>query len=245
MIKVANGSVPVVATGTFGGAIKKQAEFVNKVNDTGTAAVILLNSLIADETESDQVFNDRVFELFDLTPNVPVGFYECPVPYKRLLSPEQLSSFVKTGRVIYHKDTSLDLEQIKQKLAVTQGKEFGLYDAYMAHAIETLKAGSAGLSCIQGNYFPELIVWICDNYANPSLQSEIELVQSFLIDNMDVMHNVYPVVSKYFLQKRGFEISTFTRRDVGVFTPGIKKKVEELYKNYQTLQQSIDCHLSV
>lgn len=237
VIKVAGGSVPVVATGTFGGTIEEQAQFVNKVHNTGTAAVILLNSMLAAESESDDVFNDRVFQLLDLTPNVPVGFYECPVPYKRLLSPKQLQDFVATGRVIYHKDTSLDIEQIKQKLAVTGNKEFGLYDAYMVHAVETLKAGSAGLSCIQGNYFPELIVWLCDNYDNSDLEEELASVQSFLVDNMDVMHHVYPAVSKYFLQRRGLNISTFTRRKVGAFDSGVKQKVDVLFEDYKRLQE--------
>ncbi|MEJ6981430.1 dihydrodipicolinate synthase family protein [Pedobacter sp. P351] len=240
VITVAGGSVPVVATGTFGGSIQEQADFVNKVNDTGTAAVILLNGLLAEEQESDEVFNDRVFQLLDLTPNVPLGFYECPVPYKRLLSPKQLESFVATGRVIYHKDTSLDIDQIKEKLALTKGREFGLYDAYMGHAVQSLKAGSAGLSCIQGNYFPELIVWLCDNYNKAELQTEVDMVQLFLIENMDVMHNVYPIVSKYFLQKRGLNISTFTRRNVGEFTSVIKSQVDDLYVNYKRLQEELD-----
>lgn len=237
VIKVADGTVPVVATGTFGGPIKEQADFVNKVHDTGTAAVILLNSSLADQDEPDEIFNQRVFELLERTPNVPVGFYECPVPYKRLLSPQQLKTFVATGRVIYHKDTCLDINQIREKLAVTEGTpNFGLYDAYMAHAVETLKAGSAGLSCIQGNYFPELIVWLCDNYNNPQLQGEVDRVQAFLIDKMEVMHNVYPIVSKYFLQKRGLNIDTFTRRNVGLFTSDLKLQIDELYRDYEEIK---------
>jgi 4-hydroxy-tetrahydrodipicolinate synthase len=245
VIKVVNGKVPVVATGTFGGAISKQADFVKRVNDTGTDAVILLNSLLAEEHESDEVFNERVFELFDLTDSVPVGFYECPVPYKRLLSAEQLQSFVQTGRVVYHKDTSLDINQIKQKLEVTKGYKFGLYDAYMVHAVESLKAGSAGLSCIQGNYFPELIVWLCDNYDKPEHQLEVAKVQQFLIENMDVMHNVYPIVSKYFLQKRGLNISTFTRRKVGDFTKKVTTEIESLFDNYTTLQHDLDLKIAI
>ena len=240
VIKVANGSVPVVATGTFGGPISEQADFVKKVHDTGTAAVILLNGLLADQSESDDVFNERVFKLLDLTPNIPVGFYECPVPYKRLLSPQQLQSFVATGRVIYHKDTSLDIEQIKEKLALTAGTDFGIYDAYMGHAVKTLQAGCAGLSCIQGNYFPELIVWLCDNFANPELQAKVQLVQDFLTNNMDVMHDVYPIVSKYFLQKRGLKISTYTRRNVGEFTFSVKNEVDKLFENYRALQDQLD-----
>jgi len=245
VIKVAGGSVPVVATGTFGGPIDKQADFVNKVHDTGTDAVILITSLLADENESDEVFNERIFQLLKLTGNVPVGFYECPVPYKRLISPEQLGSFVATGRVIYHKDTSLDIDQIKQKLKLTEGSNFGLYDAYMVHAVESLKAGSAGLSCIQGNYFPELIVWLCDNFDKPELQAEVNQVQQFLIDNMDVMHNVYPVVSKYFLQKRGLNISTFTRRKVGAFTQAVSGQIETLFNDFNRLNKGLDIRLAI
>ncbi|TBO42653.1 dihydrodipicolinate synthase family protein [Pedobacter kyonggii] len=240
VIKVVNGAVPVVATGTFGGAISDQADFVKEVSDAGVEAVIAITSLLAEENETDEVFNERVFNLLDLTDKIPLGFYECPVPYKRVLKPQQLADFVSTGRVIYHKDTCLDLSQIKEKLKLTAGKTFGLYDAYIVHAVESLKAGASGLSCIQGNYFPELIVWLCDHYNDEAFKDEVQVVQQFLIDNMDVMHNVYPVVSKYFLQKRGLNISTFTRRNVGSFTPSIVKEVETLFDDYTLLRNNLN-----
>jgi 4-hydroxy-tetrahydrodipicolinate synthase len=250
IINVVDGEVPVVATGTFGGPIAKQADFVKKVYDTKVQAVIAITSLLADEQEPDHVFDDRVFDLLAQTNQIPIGFYECPVPYKRLIKPKQLQGFVATGRVIYHKDTCLDINQIKEKLDLIQEipktdsyrdkTKFGLYDAYIVHAVESLKAGSAGLSCIQGNYFPELIVWLCDHYNNPDLVAEVGVVQQFLIDNMDVMHNVYPIVSKYFLQKRGLNITTFTRRDVGTFTPAIVKEVENLFDDYVALLNDIN-----
>jgi 4-hydroxy-tetrahydrodipicolinate synthase len=240
VIKVVNGAVPIVATGTFGGEIGKQADFIKEVSDAGVEAVIAITSLLADENETDEIFNDRVFDLLDQTEKIQLGFYECPVPYKRVLKPKQLADFVSTGRVIYHKDTSLDLDQIKEKLKLTAGKTFGLYDAYIVHAVESLKAGSSGLSCIQGNYFPELIVWLCDHYKDETLTDEVQVVQQFLIDNMDVMHNVYPVVSKYFLQKRGLNISTFTRRNVGSFTPSVVKEVETLFDDYTSLRNNLN-----
>jgi len=240
IIKVTDGAVPVVATGTFGGPISQQADFVKRVSDTGADAVIIITSLLANENEPDEVLNDRVFELLNKTGNIPLGFYECPVPYKRLLSPQQLVDFVATGRIIYHKDTCLDIELIKQKLKAGEANpDFGLYDAYMGHAVKSLQAGSAGLSCIQGNFFPELIVWLCDNYADESMTEEVNRVQQFLIDNMDVMHNVYPIVAKYWLTKRGLKISTITRRSVGVFSPSTRKQIEKLYINYDNLQNNI------
>lgn len=245
VIKVVNGAVPVVATGTFGGPISKQADFVKAVSDTGVEAVIAITSLLANEEESDEIFNDRVFELLHQTDEIPMGFYECPIPYKRVLKPQQLADFVATGRVIYHKDTSLDLIQIKEKLKLTDGHAFGLYDAYMVHAVESLKAGTSGLSCIQGNYFPELIVWLCDHYNDNHLKDDVAAVQNFLTDNMDVMHNVYPVVSKYFLQKRGLNISTFTRRNVGAFTSDVVKEVEKLFDDYTALRSELNIEVFI
>ncbi|WP_114938846.1 dihydrodipicolinate synthase family protein [Mucilaginibacter endophyticus] len=240
VVETVDGAVPVVATGTFGGPVEKQADFVKRVYDTGTSAVIVITSLLADANEPDAVFNDRVFDLFDQTKNIPLGFYECPVPYKRLLSAEQLHHFAATGRIIYHKDTCLNLDTVKQKLEASKiNPAFGLYDAYMVHAVESLKAGSAGLSCIQGNFFPELIVWLCDHYADASRRHEVAMVQEFLTENMDVMHNVYPVIAKYYLTKRGLKISTITRRDVGYFSPAIRNKIEDLHSNYTMLQSEI------
>ncbi|RVT80013.1 dihydrodipicolinate synthase family protein [Flavobacterium sufflavum] len=239
VVDVVAGQVPVVATGTFEGTIQQQADFTNKIYGTGIDAVILISGLLAKETDSDAVFVDNVHQLLNLTPGVPTGFYECPVPYKRVLSAEQLGEFVDTGRVIYHKDTSLDINQIKAKLSVVKNPDFGLYDAYMVHAIESLKAGSAGLSCIQGNFFPELIVWICDNYNDASKAEELAAVQQFLESNMGVMHDVYPIVAKYALQKRGLSISNFTRREVGDFTPIVKNAVDQLQNEYDILQNEL------
>ena len=239
VVDVVAGQVPIVATGTFEGTIAQQADFTKKIYGTGIDAVILISGLLAKETDSDAVFVDNVHQLLDLTPGIPTGFYECPVPYKRVLTAAQLEDFVNTGRVIYHKDTSLDINQIKAKLSVVKNPDFGLYDAYMVHAIESLKAGSAGLSCIQGNFFPELIVWICDNYNDASKADELAAVQRFLESNMGVMHDVYPVVAKYALQKRGLPISNFTRREVGDFTPIVKYAVDQLQTEYDMLQSEL------
>jgi 4-hydroxy-tetrahydrodipicolinate synthase len=240
VVKIVGGAVPIVATGTFGGPISQQAEFIKKVSDAGSDAVILITGLLADEKDSDDVFNERVFDLFNQTENIPLGFYECPVPYKRLISPGQLMQFVNTGRIIYHKDTCLDLDTIKEKLKAGKNHpNFGLYDAYMAHAVESLKAGSAGLSCIQGNYFPELIVWLCDNYANENMKTQVDAAQQFLIDQMDVMHNVYPITAKYWLAKRGLDITTFTRREVGTFSKAVARDIDQLFVDYQKLQTKI------
>lgn len=235
VVNIARGAVRVVATGTFGGEIQTQVDFVKKIHETGVDAVIIITNMLANQQETDEVFNAHMFNLLDLTDHIPMGFYECPVPYKRLISPEQLKLFVATNRIIYHKDTCMDIKQVKLKLKAENGRDFGLYDAYMGHAVASLKAGASGLSCIQGNYWPELIVWLCENFNNASLTQEVAKVQQFFIDNMEVMHHVYPVTAKYYLQKKGLSLSTFTRKQVGELTGEIRNKMGQLYADYNKL----------
>ena len=240
VVEVVQHRVPVVATGTFGGAIEQQADFVKAMSDTGIQAVIVITGIMANGEESDAVLANRIEQLLALTDPIPVGFYECPVPYKRVLSAALLQQFMATGRIRYHKDTCLDIEQVKAKLQVATRPDFGLYDAYAVHAVESLKAGAAGLSCIQGNYFPELIVWLCDNFDNATLQSEVQQVQHFLIQHMDIVHRHYPVVAKYFLQKRGLPITTTTREQPEGLTAKMKEDIDQFYRIYQKFQESLE-----
>jgi 4-hydroxy-tetrahydrodipicolinate synthase len=156
------------------------------------------------------------------------------------LTAEQLEKFVATGRVIYHKDTCLDINLIKAKLRATEESDsFGLYDAYAVNAVASLKAGAAGLSCIQGNFFPELIVWLCNHFDDDSSVEQVNKVQQFLTAHMEVIHYAYPTVAKYYLQKRGLNISTFTRTSTDAFTSDVKKKVDCLYNEYHLLKKEI------
>lgn len=241
VVDFAGGRVPVVASGNFGDTISEQAEFVKQVHETGVNAVIVLTGLLADEKESDDVLEQGIGELLSLTGDIPLGFYECPLPYKRVLSPQLLGKLVQTGRIIYHKDTCLDIAQVKEKNSLCAGvNSFGLYDAYMVHAVESLRSGTAGLSCIQGNYFPELVVWLCNNYNNPELQEQVQLVQQFFIDNMDVMHRDYPTSVKYYLQKHGFPITAYTRYTHSSYvSEDTKKSVKMLEESYTTLMEKI------
>lgn len=238
VVEAAGNAVPVFSTGTFGGTIPEQADFCKRIADTGVEAVVAISSILQQESEPASVLNERMQELFALTGNIRFGLYECPVPYKRVLSAPELASLSSGGRISYYKDTSLDIQSIREKLAATAGyPAFELYDAYMVNAVASLKAGCAGLSCIQGNFVPELITWITCNFYKEDLQAEVAAAQQFLNDTMDVMHDVYPTVSKYFLQKRGLPIELTTRREVGVLTPAIKQSAEALLDRYKEFRE--------
>ncbi|MFD1165542.1 dihydrodipicolinate synthase family protein [Sphingobacterium daejeonense] len=236
-----NGRVPVVATGTFQESIEDQANFVKEIYKTGVDAVIVISSLLASEEDDDSIFENNVRKLLELTPEIPLGFYECPIPYKRVLSAKFLGELVNSKRVIYHKDTSLSMDSIMSKLQETKGVEgFGLYDAYMVHAVDSLQAGSAGLSCIQGNYFPELIVWLCDNYNSKDAYERVKIVQEFLIDKMEIMHYAYPASVKYYLNLKNFPIKVVCRRtDIEELDQETIIKLQQLKYDYEVLKSKL------
>lgn len=239
IVEQVGGRVPIVATGTFQEPIPAQAAFVKQIYATGIDCVIVISSLMASENDSEETFRDNVRQLLALTENIPLGFYECPIPYKRLIQADFLGELVQAGRVTYHKDTSLQILDVKAKIeAAANYADFGLFDAYMGHAVETLQAGSAGLSCIQGNYFPELIVWLCKHYDNPADASKVIRVQQFLSDNMDVMHYAYPATAKLFLQKMNLSIGTTIRRtDVEEMDQGVMANIDKLKIDYDELSE--------
>ena len=233
------GRVPVVATGSFGGSIPQQADFVKRIYDTGIQAVILTTCQLAFPQDSDAIFLDQLHHLMKLTNTIPLGLYECPVPYKRLISSQLLANILPTGRIIYHKDTSLDANEVDRRLAVADGYTFGLYDAYMVNAVSSLKAGAAGLSCIQGNYVPELVVWLCNNVNNETRQADVNRVQRWLVDSMDLLHTAYPTAAKYALQKRGLPISLYTRRAIDPLTPAVQQQLDTLLATVWQLEDDL------
>src|SRR5690606_40393673 len=103
-----------------------------------------------------------------------------------------------------------------------------------------LKAGSAGLSCIQGNYFPELVVWLCNNYANTERQAEVVKVQEFFATNMDVMHDTYPASAKYTLGQRGLDIGLSCRNGSVLPNKETEKQLELLLQEFEHLSAEMD-----
>lgn len=242
VVQRVNGRFPVFATATFSTNVKKQADFIHKIYDTGIEAAILITNMFMDsENTGDAEYKNKVFALLNETSEIPLGFYECPEPFKKVISPELLREFVRTERVKYYKDTCLDIEMVRKKIKYTKDStDFQLFDAYMVHAIESLKAGSSGLSCIQGNYFADLIVWFCKHYDDDNCQSQLQEIQEFLTRNMDLMHDFYPLSGKFVLSKKieGFPIHTRVKQQK--LNPAEVESLNNLYEEYTLIKERLE-----
>ena len=219
VIRRFNKKKPVVSTGSFGETNHEKAEFIKKMHDLGTDAVILITSHFAGKTESDQVLINNLDQLLRATNNIPLGTYECPTPYKRVLTPEVVNFLVESNRFIYHKDTSEDLQDISMKLMLSKASKLRLYNAHTASAVASLKAGGAGLSPVSANFYPEILSWVCRNTSDSRQKENLTWIQSELAATEPLISKSYPLSSKYFLKKRGLPLELVTRVNRGPLTP--------------------------
>lgn len=198
--------VPVISTGTFGGDIREQVEFIKKMSDKGVAAVVLVTSLLAKKEEGDELLLTRIEQISEATGEIRLGIYECPTPYKRLISPSVMKWLVDSGRFYYHKDTSCNIGDIKEKIELTRNSNLNFYNANTPTAHESLRLGGDGLSPISANFYPELYSYLCEHFSNGNRESIINYLQRMLTLLDGITRNKYPLMAKAFLRKRGIPI---------------------------------------
>jgi len=231
VVKHVNGQLPVVASGSFGNSIAERSEFTKAMYHTGVNAVILISSHFAEREESDDTLISHFDAFMKMTDNIPLGTYECPSPYKRVLNAKVFSYLVSTGRLIYHKDTTLDTGLIAEKLELAKNTRLELYDAHTPNGTESLKLGARGISAIAGNFYPELFSWLCKNVNDPSKQEDVRWLQAGLTRMDSVISSGYPMSAKYFLSKRGVPFNLVCRSNPNVLTTQQVTNLDNFYRD--------------
>jgi 4-hydroxy-tetrahydrodipicolinate synthase len=211
VVKRVNGAVSVVATGSFGDTFEQKASFTKKIYDTGINGVITITSHFANADENDDILINNYEKFFSLTGNIPMGTYECPSPYKRILTPYAFKYLLDTGRMVYHKDTTIDFDKVKAKIELSKNTSLEFYDACVANTMYSLQAGAKGMSAISGNLYPEILVWMCAHATDPYRQEDVKYMQAQLTKTEDIIGQDYPLSAKYFLHKRGVPIAIKSR----------------------------------
>ena len=154
------GRIPVIASGHISYSIEDQITELKAIADTGVDAVILISNRLVKEDEADDVLLENLQRVVNELPaELPLGFYECPYPYKRILSPKVVKYCVDSERFYFLKDTSCDIQNIKAKLALIEGSKMKLYNANTSTLLASLKAGASGYSGVMANFHPKLFAF--------------------------------------------------------------------------------------
>lgn len=201
----------VVSSGHISDTVEAQAEELNAVYESGTDALILITNRLDPNNEGDDVFIANAEALLARLPkDAKLGFYECPYPYKRLVTPKILDWCLGTGRFFYMKDTCCDAQIIAERCRQLQGSHFALLNANCQTLLESLRSGAQGYCGIMCNFHPKLYAWLGDNFEKDPEKSE--LIQSFIgTFGFTEVGLPYPLTAKYHMGLCGIETENIGR----------------------------------
>ena len=104
---VQHARIPVIASGHVSDDLEDQIKELKLMHTAGAKALILITNRLAKHDDPPEVFRNNLRVIMDALPaDVPLGFYECPYPYKRLISLEELKWCADSGRFHFMKDIS-------------------------------------------------------------------------------------------------------------------------------------------
>lgn len=220
-------NISVVASGHVADDLDKQIEEAKAFVQEGIDSYVFISNRFAKEDESDSVFLKNMEKAVEAIGDITFGIYECPYPYKRLMTPEVLKELASTGRFTFLKDTCCDPEMIKEKLNAVDGLGLKIYNANSASLLETLKMGCAGFSGVMANFHPEIYSWLCKNFEKEP--EKAEEVQAFLGFASLAECQMYPVNAKYYLSLEGLPMGYNCRsKDASGFTLSRRMEIEQM-----------------
>ncbi|MBR5010484.1 MAG: dihydrodipicolinate synthase family protein [Clostridia bacterium] len=219
--------VPVIASGHVSESFSDQLEELKLIASSGVGALILITNRLVGAGRQNESIMPRVREIAREIPDIPLGFYECPYPFKRLITLEELERCRDMGRFRFMKDTCCDIDTITRRLNVLKGSEFGLYNANTTTLLESVKRGAAGFSGVMLSFHPALYKRMFELMDTEGAKAE-EL-QSFLTMFSEIERQYYPVNAKYFLKGEGVLASAHTRtKPAEGLTPTFMEEVRQL-----------------
>lgn len=198
----AAGRVPVIASGHVSESREDQLTELTAIAATGVDGLVLVTNRFDPKGQGGAVFMDNLRYLLDALPaGLPLGLYECPAPFRRLLSDDELAFCAESGRFALLKDVSCDLETVKRRVALTKNSSLAIVNANAAIAFDAIRCGSAGFTGVFTNFHPDLYKWLLtDSAKHPALADDLAvyLALAAMAEPMG-----YPKLAKLYHQRLG------------------------------------------
>ncbi|WP_153110468.1 dihydrodipicolinate synthase family protein [Propionivibrio limicola] len=235
-----DGRVPVVASGHTACGLSQQIDQLGKIAETGVDSVILISNRLAMPGESDEVALANLQKITAaVTDKVGLGIYECPHPYKRLLSDEIVNWCAQSDRYTFIKDTCCQIATIKRRLALTKGSRLHIANANGQTLLASLQAGAHGYSGVMTNFHPELYVWLYESWPHEPEKAVIVsdyLSTASLAESLD-----YPICAKDFHVSIGnFKtVASRTREAGNYYSAHFQSTVQQMVRLGEVLKEQL------
>lgn len=202
--------IPVIAAVKGCKDLSEQKEEWAAMRETGVDAIVLLTNTLSGLEGGMREFQQNLDTALSILPeDLPLGLYECPVPFKRVLADEELAYAAKTGRFRFLKDTCCDLPRILRRVSLLEGTPLRLFNANSTTLLESLQGGAAGFSGIMANFAPDLCAWLCRFW--DTWPEQAKLVQNALSVSSRIEMLLYPANAKDFLVGKKILRSCYSR----------------------------------
>lgn len=227
----AHAHVPVIASGHVSDSMHDQIAELTEMRRAGADALIMITNRLCTPGHEEESLIPRLQAMLTQLPHdVPLGFYECPYPTKRLLTLDELKWCAESGRFAFMKDTCCDIDVIRQRIDAIRGSSLHLFNANTATLLDSLIAGGAGFSGVMMNFHMDLYDWLWRNW-----QTETEKarhVQDFLTVFSEIERQYYPVNAKYHLCKIEKLLDTYETRTKPAdgLIPVFQDEVQQLHR---------------
>lgn len=206
----ADGRVPVAASADPAANTEKLIASIKKTDKAGADIVVLLTNCLAEKDAGEDAIKASITQILSEVPDVRFGLYECPYPYKRVLSPELVAWCASTGRFVFLKETSQDAALLEKKIEAVSGTPLKVYNADSSLVLTSLKKGGHGYCGVMLSFHPELYRWMMQNWRDDRQLSE--QVQQLMTMTAQIERQCYPKSAKYALAKKGLHIQLRCRR---------------------------------
>jgi len=201
----------VVSSGHVSDSLEDQITELNAIYESGTDALIMITNRLDPNNEGDDVFIANAERIIAALPReAKLGLYECPHPYKRLVTPKILEWCLSTGRFYYMKDTCCDAAVMKERCKILDGSHFKLLNANCQTFLESMQNGGDGYCGIMCNFHPSLYAWMGENFEKEP--EKAALVQSVIgTFGFTEVGLPYPLTAKYHMNLCGIPTENLAR----------------------------------
>lgn len=236
VIGYVGGRVGVVVSGHTKNGLKEQIDQLQEMAALKPDALVLVSNRLTEEDGPDDILLEHLGRIMEeLPPELPLGMYECPYPYKRLLTDRELLFMAESGRFAFLKDVCCDLTTLRRRIKLTEGSGLQLFNANSATLYDSLQFGAKGFCGVMGNFHPDLYVWLCEHQSHTAADIAQYLSVCSLIEP-----RCYPMIAKRYLNRyEGLAITEFCRTAVPPCLPSFDAELNAVHHITEMLREKI------
>lgn len=231
--KIVGNKVSLVVSGHTADTLEEQIADMKKMSEIGADALVLVTNRLAGINDSFEIFKKNTQAILDAIPDVVFGLYECPYPFLRLLSDEEVDWCAKSGRIKFLKDVSCNKDVESMRAQIVKGTTLRLYNANTQTLLHSLRVGYNGYNGVMGNFHIDIYKWLYNNIHD----EKAEKIQKWLSDASKIEKNGYPTSVKYYLQLKGYDVDIYTKsKSIDLLTDVVKDDVCKLMQKEVALR---------